>query len=133
MRYESSVRGCIVIMEQPIARESQFRSFSPNILLQAAKNIAVEVDVHGLAFRGTHSCTVIGWHSMELVLKLFDTPMYKACVMIIWVMILFEVLCVRVRMCGCTHMCVSVCARVHKSLSLSLSLSLLQELFPQLS
>ena len=51
-RYESSVRGCIVIMEQPIARAPQFRSFSPNVLPQTAKNIAVELGIHGLAFRG---------------------------------------------------------------------------------
>jgi hypothetical protein len=50
MRYESSVRGCIVIMEQPIARAPQFRSFSPNVLPQTEKNIAVELGVHGLAF-----------------------------------------------------------------------------------
>jgi hypothetical protein len=49
-RYESSVRGCIVIMEQPIARTPQFRSFSPNVLPQTAKNIAIELGVHGLAF-----------------------------------------------------------------------------------
>jgi len=41
MRYESSVRGCIVIMEQPNARAPHFRSFSPNVLPQTAKNIAV--------------------------------------------------------------------------------------------
>jgi len=51
-RYESSVRGCIIIMEQPIARTPQFRSFSPNVLPQMAKNIAVELGVHGLAFEG---------------------------------------------------------------------------------
>jgi len=51
-RYESSVRGCIVIMEQPIAHALQFRSFSPNVLPQTAKNIAVEPGVHGLAFGG---------------------------------------------------------------------------------
>ena len=51
-RYESSVRGCIVIMEQPIARAPQFRSFSPNALPQTAKNTAVEPDNHGLAFGG---------------------------------------------------------------------------------
>jgi len=51
MRYESSVRGCIVIIEQPIARAPQFRSFSPNVLPQTAKNIAVELGIHGLAFR----------------------------------------------------------------------------------
>jgi len=50
--YESSVSGCIVIMEQPIARVPQFRSFSPNVLSQMAKNIAVELGVHGLAFGG---------------------------------------------------------------------------------
>jgi hypothetical protein len=50
-RYESLVRGCIVIMEQPIAHASQFRAFSPNVLPQMAKNIAVEFGVHGLAFR----------------------------------------------------------------------------------
>jgi hypothetical protein len=48
--YESSVRGCIVIMEQPIARAPQFRSFSLNVLPRTAKNIAVELGVHGLAF-----------------------------------------------------------------------------------
>ena len=48
--YESSVRGCIVIMEQPIAHAPQFRSFSPNVLPQMAKNIAVELGIHGLAF-----------------------------------------------------------------------------------
>jgi len=51
-RYESSVRGCIVIMEHPIACAPQFRSFSPNVLPQTAKNIAVELGVHGQAFRG---------------------------------------------------------------------------------
>ena len=50
-RYESSVRGCVVIMEQPIGRAPQFRSFSPNVLPQTAKNTAVELGVHGLAFR----------------------------------------------------------------------------------
>jgi hypothetical protein len=50
--YKSMVRGCIVIMEQPIARTPQFRSFSPNVLPQMAKNIAVEPGVHGLAFGG---------------------------------------------------------------------------------
>jgi len=49
-RYESSVSGCIVIIEQPIARALQFRSFSPNVLPQTAKNIAVELGVQGLAF-----------------------------------------------------------------------------------
>jgi hypothetical protein len=39
--YESCVRGCIVIMEQPIALAPQFRSFSPNVLPQTAKNVAV--------------------------------------------------------------------------------------------
>jgi len=52
MRYDSLVRGCIVIMEQPIARAPQFRSFSPNVLPQTAKNIAVELGVHGLAYGG---------------------------------------------------------------------------------
>ena len=36
-------------MEQPIARAPQFRSFSPNVLPQTAKNTAVELGVHGLA------------------------------------------------------------------------------------
>ena len=49
-RYESSVRGCIVIMEQPVAWAPQFRSFSPNVLPQTTKNIAVELGVHGLTF-----------------------------------------------------------------------------------
>jgi len=51
-RYENSVSGCIVIMEQPIPRAPHFRSFSPNVLPQMAKNIAVELGVHGLAFGG---------------------------------------------------------------------------------
>ena len=49
-RYESSVKGCIVIMEQPIARTPRFRSRSPNVLPQTVKNTAVELGVHGLAF-----------------------------------------------------------------------------------
>jgi len=53
-RYESSVRGCIVILEQPIARASQFRSFSLYVLPQTAKNIAVELGIHGLAFGGKY-------------------------------------------------------------------------------
>ena len=51
-RYKSSVRGFIVIMEQPIAHAPQFRPFSPNVLPQTAKNIAVELGIHGLAFGG---------------------------------------------------------------------------------
>jgi hypothetical protein len=51
-RYESLVRGCIVIMKQPIARAPQFMSFSPNVLPQTAQNTAVELGVHGLAFGG---------------------------------------------------------------------------------
>jgi len=50
--YESSLRGCIVIMEQPIARTPQFMSFSLNVLPQTAKNTAVELSIHGLAFGG---------------------------------------------------------------------------------
>ena len=42
-RYESLVRGSVVIMEQPVAHAPQFRSFSPNVLPQTAKNIAVEL------------------------------------------------------------------------------------------
>jgi len=49
-RYDSSVRGCIVIMQQPIALAPQFRSFSPNVLPRTVKNIAVELGAHGLAF-----------------------------------------------------------------------------------
>jgi len=37
-------------MEQPIACAPQFRPFSPNVLPQGAKNIAVELGFHGLAF-----------------------------------------------------------------------------------
>ena len=39
-------------MEQPIARVPQFRSFSLNVLPQTVKNIAVELGVQDLAFRG---------------------------------------------------------------------------------
>jgi len=49
--YESSVRGCTVIMEQPIACAPQFRLFSPNVLPQMVENIPVELGVHSLAFR----------------------------------------------------------------------------------
>jgi hypothetical protein len=38
-RYESSERGCIFIMEHPHACAPQFRSFSPEVLPQTAKNI----------------------------------------------------------------------------------------------
>jgi hypothetical protein len=51
-RYKSLVRGRIVIMEHPIARAPHFRSFSLNVLPQTAKNIAIELGVHGPAFRG---------------------------------------------------------------------------------
>jgi hypothetical protein len=47
-RYESSVRGWIVIMEQPIARAPQFRSFS----LECPPSDGEELRVHGLALRG---------------------------------------------------------------------------------
>jgi hypothetical protein len=39
-------------MEQPIAHAPHFRLFSPNVLPQTAKNIAVELGDHGLAFAG---------------------------------------------------------------------------------
>jgi len=52
MHYESSVRGCIVIMGQSISRSPQLRTFSPNVLPQMAKNVAVELGVHGLALWG---------------------------------------------------------------------------------
>jgi len=57
-RYETSVRRCIVITEQPVARAPQFRSFSPNVLPQTAKNIAVELGVHGLAFGANSGRTI---------------------------------------------------------------------------
>ena len=52
MRYESLMRGCIVVMEQTIACAPQFRSFLLNFLPQMAKNIAVEPGVHSLALGG---------------------------------------------------------------------------------
>jgi hypothetical protein len=72
-RYESSVRWCIVIMELPIARAPQFRSFSPDDLPQTAKNIAVELGVQGLVFRSkflVHSPSNVKKHDKELVSKL---------------------------------------------------------------
>jgi hypothetical protein len=48
--YKSLERGCIVIMEQPTAHVPHFRSFSLNFLPQTAKNIVVELGIHGLAF-----------------------------------------------------------------------------------
>jgi hypothetical protein len=68
-RYQSSVRGCIVIMEQPIARAPQFRSFSPNVQPQTA-NIALELGGHVLAFGGkfmVHSPSNVEKHDEELV------------------------------------------------------------------
>jgi hypothetical protein len=78
-RYKSSVRGCNVIMEQPIARKSQFRSFHQISTLRTAKNIAVELGVHGLAFRGkfmVRNPSNVKKHDEELVSKYFDTPTY---------------------------------------------------------
>jgi hypothetical protein len=69
-RYQSSVRGCIVIMEQSIARAPQFRSFSPNVQPQTAKNIALEPGVHGLAFGGKfmmHNPSNVEKHDEKLV------------------------------------------------------------------
>ena len=60
-RYERAVRGCM----QPIAHTPQFRSFSPNVLPQTAKNIAVELGVHGLAFGGkfmVHNPSIVEKH-----------------------------------------------------------------------
>ena len=51
-RYESSVRGYIVIMEQPIAHAPQFRLFSLNVLPKTAQSTAVEPGVHCLALGG---------------------------------------------------------------------------------
>ena len=51
MRYDCSVRGCVVLLERQIARTPQFKSCSPNVLPQMAKNTTVEPVVHGLAFR----------------------------------------------------------------------------------
>jgi hypothetical protein len=66
-------------MEQPIARALQFRSFLPNVHPQTAKNTAVELGVHGLAFRSkfmVDNPTSVEKHDEELVSKLFDTPTY---------------------------------------------------------
>jgi hypothetical protein len=72
------VRGCIVIIEQPIARVPQFRPISLNVLPQVAKNTAVEL-VHDLAFGGkfmVHNPLNVEKHDEELVSKLFDNPTY---------------------------------------------------------
>jgi hypothetical protein len=45
----------------------QFRSFSPNVLPQTAKNIAVELGVHGLALGGTRHRTVSTFLGVDLV------------------------------------------------------------------
>jgi hypothetical protein len=66
-------------MEQPIARAPHFRSFSPNIPPQTAKNIALELGIHGLAFGGkfmVHNPSNVEKHDEELVSKLFNTPTY---------------------------------------------------------
>ena len=46
------MRGCIVIMEQLIARMPQFRSFSPNIPPSDGEEHCSRTGVHGLALRG---------------------------------------------------------------------------------
>jgi hypothetical protein len=82
--YGSSVRGCIVIMEQPIAHAPQFRSFSLNVLPQTAKNTAVELGIRGLAFGAKftlHNPSNVEKHNEEPVSKLFDTPSYICCLM----------------------------------------------------
>jgi hypothetical protein len=68
----NSVKGCNVIKEHPIARVPQLSSLSPNVLTQTANNIAVELCSQA---QRTRSRTAIGWRSMELVSKLFDTPL----------------------------------------------------------
>jgi len=63
--YESSVRGCIVIMEQPVARATQFRLLLLNVLPQTAKNVVVELGVHSLAFKDkfmVHNPSNVGKH-----------------------------------------------------------------------
>jgi hypothetical protein len=78
-RYESLVRGCIVIMEKRTVRAPQFRLFLSNVLPQTAKNTAVELGIHGLAFGSkfmVHNPSNVKKHNEELVLKLFDTPTY---------------------------------------------------------
>jgi hypothetical protein len=72
-RYESSVRGCIVIMEQPIARVPQFSSSTANDLPQMVKKIAVELSVHGLAFGGkfmVHNPSNVKKHDEQLLVML---------------------------------------------------------------
>jgi hypothetical protein len=69
-------------MEQPIARVPQFRSFSPNVLPQTAKNIVVELGVHGLTLGGKfmlHSPSNVKKHDEELVSKHFETPLCENC------------------------------------------------------
>jgi hypothetical protein len=76
LRHESSVRGCIVIMEHALHSSG---AFSPNVLPQTAKNIAVELGVHGLALGGmfmVHNPSSVEKHDEELVSKLFDTATY---------------------------------------------------------
>jgi hypothetical protein len=60
-RCKSSVRGCNVIMEQPIARMPQFRSFLPNALPQIAKNIPYDtlpIAAMSLMVIRRSSCTI---------------------------------------------------------------------------
>jgi hypothetical protein len=42
--------GALQSSEQLVACPPQFRSFSPKVLPQAAKNVAVDLGVRGLAF-----------------------------------------------------------------------------------
>jgi hypothetical protein len=64
-------------MEQPIVRAPHFRSLSPNVLPQTAKNIAVELGVHGLAFGGklkVHNHTNVEKHDEHALGRAADLP-----------------------------------------------------------
>jgi hypothetical protein len=77
--YESSVRGCIVTMQQPVGCVPLLRSFSQNDRPQTAKNNAAELSVHSLPLRGkfmVHNPSNVEKCDEKLVSKHFDTPTY---------------------------------------------------------
>jgi hypothetical protein len=81
MCYENSVSGCIVIMEQPTACTPHFRSLSPNVLPQTVKNIAVELGVHSLAFRGklkVHNHSNVEKHDKHALGRATDLPRLRS-------------------------------------------------------
>lgn len=48
MSKDSSVRGCIVIVMNPILRTAQVQLLLPNVLPKILQNVAIELSIDGL-------------------------------------------------------------------------------------